>query len=93
MPIPPLNPRDNQPVSHIKRVQVPGDVPRDSGVEAIEYAYASQRAKALKVVKELEVELDRPNMHEWVKHLDDKPTMDEVIDGLANLLALDEMTP
>jgi len=90
MSIPPLTPRDTQPVSPAKRAQASGGARRAEGVETIEHSYGKQRAEALKVVKELEVDLDRPDMLEWIQHLDDKPTMDEVIDGLANLLALGE---
>ena len=90
MSIPPLTPIDSKPVSSVRRSQAFGGARRAEGVEAIEYSYAKQRAEALEVVKKLEVDLDRPDMLEWIQHLDDKPTMDEVIDGLANLLALGE---
>ena len=90
MSISPLTPRDSQPVAPTRRTQVPASTLRAEGVEAIEHSYAQQRAEALKVVKDLEINPDRPDMLEWMQHLDDKPTMDEVINGLANLLALGE---
>ena len=90
MAIPPLDSRDSQLVSQLKRTRVPGGVPVREGVEEIHHSYATQRAEALKKLKEMEIEADRPNMEEWMARLDEAPTMGEVMDGLANLLALGE---
>lgn len=91
--IPPISPRDSRPtpaVSSIPERRVtPTEKPLSEAVD-VDTISLERREELLAKIKAMPDPKPSINMEEWVQHLTDSPTPDEVMDGLVHLLALDE---